>query len=47
MLSDVARFMKILFWSFTEYSGFIAGLMPELTDAGFDAEQCFQISAGD
>ena len=36
--------MKILFWSSTEYSGFLAGLMRELTDAGLDAKQCFQIS---
>jgi hypothetical protein len=40
----MSGFMKILFWSSTEYSGFLAGLMRELTDAGFDAEQCFQIS---
>jgi glycosyltransferase involved in cell wall biosynthesis len=36
--------MKIRFWSSTEYSGFLAGLMRELSDAGFDAQQCFQIS---
>ena len=36
--------MKIRFWSSTEYSGFLAGLMRELTEAGFDAQQCFNIS---
>ena len=36
--------MKILFWSSTEYSGFLEGLMRELSDAGLSAEQCYQIS---
>jgi len=36
--------MTIRFWSSTEYSGFLAGLIRELTAAGFDAEQCYQIS---
>ena len=36
--------MRIKFWSSTEYSGFLAGLMRELNGAGFEAEQCYQIS---
>ena len=36
--------MKIRFWSSTEYSGFLEGLIHQLTDAGFPAQQCFQIS---
>lgn len=36
--------MKIRFWSSTEYSGFLAGLMRELTEGGFEAKQCYQIS---
>ena len=36
--------MKIRFWSSTEYSGFLAGLMREFTGAGFEARQCYQIS---
>ena len=46
--------MKIKFWSSTEYSGFLAGLMRELTAlrcddgtscvAEIEAEQCYQIS---
>ena len=39
--------MKIKFWSSTEYSGFLAGLMRELTEAGFGARQCYQISESD
>ncbi|MDB4345780.1 hypothetical protein OAA45_00480 [bacterium] len=34
----------VRFWSSTEYSGFLEGLMRELTDEGFEAEQRFQIS---
>jgi hypothetical protein len=36
--------MKVRFWSSTQYSGFLEGLMRELTAAGFDAKQCYQIS---
>lgn len=36
--------VHVRFWSSTEYSGFLAGLIRELTDAGLPAEQCFQIS---
>ena len=36
--------MKIRFWSSTEYSGFLAGLMRELNTQGFEAKQCYQIS---
>lgn len=36
--------MKLEFWSSTEYSGFLSGLMRELSDAGLSAEQCYQIS---
>jgi glycosyltransferase involved in cell wall biosynthesis len=36
--------MKVNFWSSTEYSGFLEGLMRELTEAGLSAEQRFQIS---
>ncbi len=36
--------MKVNFWSSTEYSGFLAGLMRELSESGFDARQRFQIS---
>lgn len=36
--------MKIDFWSSTEYSGFLQGLVRELESLGFDAEQRFQIS---
>jgi glycosyltransferase involved in cell wall biosynthesis len=35
---------KVEFWSSTEYSGFLAGLIRELSDTGVDARQCFQIS---
>ena len=35
---------QIKFWSSTEYSGFLAGLIRELSDAGLPAEQCYQIS---
>ena len=35
---------KVEFWSSTEYSGFLAGLIRELSEAGFDAKQCYQIS---
>ena len=38
------HFFKIKFWSSTEYSGFLTGLMRELTGSGFEAKQCFQIS---
>lgn len=37
---------KVRFWSSTEYSGFMAGLMRELTSLGFDSAQCFNISEG-
>ena len=36
--------MKIHFWSSTEYSGFLEGLMRELRGRGFDARQRFQIA---
>jgi glycosyltransferase involved in cell wall biosynthesis len=36
--------MKIRFWSSTEYAGFLAGLMREFTEAGFEAKQYYQIS---
>ena len=36
--------MKVSFWSSTEYSGFLSGLMRELSDAGLHATQRFQIS---
>lgn len=36
--------MKIDFWSSTEYSGFMAGLIRELRVLGVDAQQRFQIS---
>ncbi|MFP4156614.1 MAG: hypothetical protein ACLFU4_03265, partial [Opitutales bacterium] len=36
--------MKIDFWTSTEYGGFMAGLIRELQDRGFDARQRFQIS---
>jgi glycosyltransferase involved in cell wall biosynthesis len=36
--------MKVSFWSSTEYSGFLAGLMRELNASGAKAEQRFQIS---
>jgi glycosyltransferase involved in cell wall biosynthesis len=36
--------MKIHFWSSTEYSGFLEGLMRELNTRGIDARQRFQIS---
>lgn len=32
--------MKIRFWSSTGYSGFLAGLVRELTQKGFDVELC-------
>ena len=34
---------KIKFWSSTEYSGFVAGLIRELNNSGMDAEQHFYI----
>lgn len=36
--------MKFKFWSSTEYSGFLAGLIRELNESSFDAHQCYQIS---
>ena len=36
--------MNINFWSSTEYSGFLEGLVRELQARGFDARQRFQIS---
>ena len=36
--------MKVEFWSSTEYSGFLAGLIRELRGRGVDARQCFHIS---
>ena len=36
--------MKIQFWSSTEYSGFLEGLMRELNACGFASRQRFQIS---
>ena len=36
--------MKLEFWSSTEYSGFLAGLIRELNDSGLDTQQRFQIS---
>ena len=36
--------MKLEFWSSTEYSGFLAGLIREFNESGMNARQCFQIS---
>ena len=36
--------MKIHFWSSTQYSGFLKGLMRELNTRGFAALQRFQIA---
>jgi len=36
--------MRIRFWSSVEGTAFMQRLMRELTDAGFEARQCFQIS---
>ena len=35
--------VKIVFWTSTEYSGFMAGLIRELQDLGHSAEQRYQI----
>ena len=36
--------MKIRFWTSTQYSGFMAGLIRELNAMGLDAQQCYHIS---
>ena len=36
--------MRVRFWSSTEYSGFVVGLIRELNNSGTEAEQCFHIS---
>ena len=36
--------MKLEFWSSTEYSGFLAGLIREFNESGMNVQQRFQIS---
>lgn len=36
--------MRVRFWTSTEYSGFLVGLIRELRETGVNAAQCFQLS---